>query len=615
MDSFFDFDAYYDTSSTEALPEVPMESAILETPQNPSSTIDQGWPQSSSPIAEYAWDNLGLFSDPMESAGFEEPMVLESLMESTNPEPLSDLSGFMDLGPAVDLTDPALLTDSAPTMDFPQTMDPEELELFLGNELDTSQWQHVDLEYRGIRQDSMLPSFSTALIDQEQPAYATLPPPLMSPELPAARIDPRLLTQPSSSVMQTEVSGLNCMGSDFHDANALTSMGGIALDPSTVERKILDYTCRLNAVHYYRNGDLWDFPDLLSNPYGFETEFVACGLRLRNLMWYKYEPNVAPPERTTELPSIAGGLTVMQYSRLYTESRTVSKYENDRAVGWSVPITTSQSTLVNTSQSTLVNTSQSTLGSTIGNHTDAVDVSGPATSPAKSYLQTAVDYWNLDADKWTDDTWSSVSIPSEFLPTAGDNNLGLQKTFVQCPLAAEAIVDLAIGGKINFATQRPMDDVVSGSVFIFKDGEHIKRWTDNHVWTVSRKGAGAGDMVYREAIKGQASREIKHIEVTDANAAEFLHISADDIAKCRTPVEEIASLLVCGLTSADNLKHGGLVKRTTKVVRLVGGGRVARESKPVKDQRTDPRVFSVYRVVSYYTISDVCNRAVVPFRV
>ncbi|ERS97158.1 hypothetical protein HMPREF1624_06489 [Sporothrix schenckii ATCC 58251] len=585
----------------------------------------------------------------MESAGFEEPMVLESLMESTNPEPLSDLSGSMDLGPAVDLTNPALLTDFAPTIDVPQTMDPEELELFLGTELDTSQWQHVDLEYRGIRRDSMLPSFSTALIDQEEPSYATVPPPLMSPEFPTARIDPRLLAQPSSSVMQTDVSGSNRVEFDFHDASALLSMGDVQLDPSTVERKILDYTCRLNAVHYYRNGDLWDFPDLLSNPYGFEVEFVACGLRLRELMWYKYEPNVAPSERTTELPSIAGGLTVMQYSRLHTESRTVSKYENDRAVRWvcfiiffrshakqpaappqDAPGTSPNDTLVNTSQNTLVNTSQntlvatsqtpnitsqSTLGTTIGNHTDAVVVSGPATSPAKSYLQTAVDYWSLDADKWTDETWSSVSIPNEFLPTAGDNNLGLQKIFVQCPLAAEAIVDLAIGGKINFATQRPMDDVVSGSVFVFKDGEHIKRWTDNHVWTVSRKGAGAGDMVYREAVKGQASKEIKHIEVTDANAAEFLHISADDIATCRTPVKEIASLLVCGLTSADHLKHGGLVKRTTKVVRLVGGGRVARESKPVKDQRTDPTVFSVYRVVSYYTISDVCNRAVVPFRV
>lgn len=233
-------------------------------------------------------------------------------------------------------------------------------------------------------------------------------------------------------------------------------------------------------------------------------------------------------------------------------------------------------------------------------------------------LSYAVEYWNNQTS-----TMTQVTVPPSILPTPSDSqHLGLRGIYVQCPLAAEAIIDLVQSEKIQRVTQRMQEtDVVSGSVFVFKVGDGITRWTDSKTWTVSRKGNGHGDMVYRETNGSKGAntketnkyKEASHIPVTDENVGSTLYMTPQEVAHCGIPAAEIAQYLVFSLTSGNDLKNHGLVKRTTKVIRDGFGNRVPRDSPYMTQKKALPSDFSVYGVVSIYRIGDVCNGTVKPF--
>ncbi|KAL1889799.1 hypothetical protein Sste5346_008657 [Sporothrix stenoceras] len=207
-------------------------------------------------------------------------------------------------------------------------------------------------------------------------------------------------------------------------------------------------------------------------------------------------------------------------------------------------------------------------------------------------LSGAVDRWNGQ---------NAATVPPWAIPGPNSSaQVGLQGLYIPCTKAAEAIVDLANAGQIHFATDRMQGhQITSGSVIVFREGK-IKRWTDGHNWTQSRKGKGKdaqGYMVYREtngsSKQSTGSQKVTtSVPVTKENIEETLHMTAEELDSCDIPPKEIAKLLLCNYTFDTDLKYGGLVKSSMKVEKPDG---------------------SVYRVMSFYRVLDVCNGTVRPF--
>ncbi|KAL1905167.1 hypothetical protein Sste5344_009113 [Sporothrix stenoceras] len=203
------------------------------------------------------------------------------------------------------------------------------------------------------------------------------------------------------------------------------------------------------------------------------------------------------------------------------------------------------------------------------------------------------------SDRWNGQ--NAATVPPWAIPGPNSSaQVGLQGLYIPCTKAAEAIVDLANAGQIHFATDRMQGhQITSGSVIVFREGK-IKRWTDGHNWTQSRKGKGKdaqGYMVYREtngsSKQSTGSQKVTtSVPVTKENIEETLHMTAEELDSCDIPPKEIAKLLLCNYTFDTDLKYGGLVKSSMKVEKPDG---------------------SVYRVMSFYRVLDVCNGTVRPF--
>ncbi|CAK7238757.1 MAG: Global transcription regulator sge1 [Sporothrix thermara] len=206
----------------------------------------------------------------------------------------------------------------------------------------------------------------------------------------------------------------------------------------------------------------------------------------------------------------------------------------------------------------------------------------------------------------------------------------LANTYVQNEFAASIVVKFVALGQIPYAEDRqtagPM--VASGHVYVYKQGGPIRRWTDSHRWTPSRKGKSASVNIYRECkilskaelrqaaatvtikrrkaapstsgeIKKRKLQEanlagksaaIKHVPVTLDNCEKLLFVTPLELAFGALDMTTAADELVGPLTHCNDLLVHGLVKRTFKV----------------------DYMGQAYTVVNYYNISDVLGSVILP---
>ncbi len=171
----------------------------------------------------------------------------------------------------------------------------------------------------------------------------------------------------------------------------------------------------------------------------------------------------------------------------------------------------------------------------------------------------------------------------------------LTGTFVRSQGAAELLVDAARAGRLHLVTQRPphkAEVARSGHVFVFEAKPHLQRWVDSCDWTPSRKGERQDDMIYRQLPQAlthhQKSHPNKeHEPVSLHNCQRLLCVHADTLRAMKVDPPVLAKALVGSLTDTWPFQPDGLVKRSRRVAR----GK------------------TVYTVVSYYNMQDVCSGA------